>query len=867
MTAQARQRRSLLFLLVGIIVMIVVIVLGAHSAHHYYTQRDRMSKEMRQDAAESIARLTKTLAPLIEAYAVNEYDNLVATEIEMHQLYAVVVLDLNMGNVLGQDAYISGKIRDRDDHVVDLDYSDAEQRQQLASVFFTDVAPIHSATGELIGRVSVYITDVAMEQALARVFGESLMATSTMALLLITSLIFFIQRLFVRPLVQIANTFEQRDSDGIPTFPAPDFAYREISMLTSTMNGMLDVIRQSRDLLQQERRHLQSVIDGTNVGTWEWNVQTGETLFNARWAEIIGYSLEELAPISIDTWMRFAHPDDLKQSADLLSRHFAGDLPFYEIETRMRHKAGHWVWVLDRGKVATWTEDGKPLLMSGTHQDISQRKQAEADLLEAKHAAEAANVAKSRFLATMSHEIRTPMNGILGMAQLLLSSSMSEAERRDCARTILNSGQTLLTLLNDILDLSKVEAGKFTLEEGVIEPWQILHETHVLFFDSAMSKGLAMKFHWRGPDGQRYQGDPHRLRQMLANLVNNAIKFTSKGEIQIESREVAGPEDAVCLEFSVSDSGLGIGADKIDLLFKPFSQADNATSRQFGGSGLGLSIVRSLALLMGGDVGVESTPEHGSRFWFRIRTERVVGGAESRQAERKPNALSAQLRRQQVLSGHVLIVEDNPTNQLVINALLNKMGITTHVAENGQLAVDLITVQAASFDAILMDLEMPVLDGHEATRRIRDWESTNHRARLPIIALTANAFAEDRERSLRSGMDDFLAKPIIAEDLMAVLGKWLKPGRPSSTNSSATAPETKTSADRALNVPRFLELSEALIAMFKLGKFDAVHRFSELEALLQETSQADALIEVRRAVQEFQFEKAVVALSRIRDKL
>lgn len=860
MVAQARQRKSLLYLLIGIIVTTVVSVLGAHSAHLYDVQREKMGEEMRQDAAESIARLTKTIAPFIEAYAINEYDNLIATEIELRQHYAIVVRDRNMGKVLGQDEYISGKIRGSDGQVVDLDYADAGQRQRLESVFFMDSAPLRSASGDPLGSISVYITDAAMQLELRRVFLQSMVTTVTMAVLLIVLLVFFTLRLFVRPLVQIAQAIEQRDSDGIPTSPAPDFAYREIAVLTDTMNGMLDVIRRSRDSLQLERARLKNVIDGANAGTWEWNVQTGELIINARWAEMIGYTLNELTPASYETWGKNLHPDDLKSTLSLLDQHLIGAVPEFRVEIRMRHKLGHWVWILAMGRVATRTPDLKPLLMSGTHIDISESKRAEADLREAKISAEAANVAKSRFLATMSHEIRTPMNGILGMAQLLLSSSMSETERKDCARTVLNSGQTLLTLLNDILDLSKVEAGKLSLEQGVIEPRQILHETQALFFDSARNKGLAIDFHWLGKDGQRYRGDPHRLRQMLANLVNNAIKFTAQGRIEIESKEIKCREGAVCLEFSVSDSGVGIAADKIDLLFKPFSQADDSTSRQFGGSGLGLSIVRSLAQLMGGDVGVDSAPGNGSRFWFRIFTERLTAGDESRQLERDASAAHASSGQQQTLSGRVLVVEDNPTNQLVITALLNRMGVDTRVAENGQLAVEMITAHAEPFDAVLMDLLMPVLDGYSATERIRDWEYANQRPHLPIIALTANAFPENRAHCQRIGMDDFLAKPVIADELAKALGHWLKPGA-----ADAPLPEIDAGTDRTLDLPRFLELSDALLAMFKQGMFEALDRFNALEALAAGTAVAAPLIEVRQALQEFQFDRAAKALSRIRD--
>jgi PAS domain S-box-containing protein len=853
MAAQARKRRSLLSLLAGIIVTTVVIVFGVYSAHLYYAQRHKMIEAMRQNATESLTRLTRLIAPFIEAYAINEYDNLVATEIDMRHFYAIVVRDLNMGKVLGQHEYISGKIRGSDGLIVDLDDANAGQRQQLESAYFTDSAPIHSVSGKFIGHVSVYNTDEAMQQALARVFRDSMVVTTTMALLLIASLLFFIQRLFLRPLAQIANAIEQRDSDGIPTSPAPDFAYREVSVLTDTINSMLDVIRRSRDSLQQERARLQSVIDGTHVGAWEWNIQTGETLFNERWAEIVGYTLAELEPVSIETWIRLAHPDDLQRSGELLEAHFADQTDFYDCEARMRHKDGHWVWVHDRGRVAAWTEDGHPLLMAGTHQDITDRKRAEADLIEAKQAAEAANIAKSRFLATMSHELRTPMNGILGMAQLLLSSGpLSEAQYQDYARIILHSGQSLLTLLNDILDLSKVEAGKLILAEGMVAPAELLQETAALFAGNAHAKGLVLSAHWTGPTHRRYRGDPHRLRQMLSNLVNNAIKFTVRGEVCIKAAEVEGDGPSALLEFTVSDTGIGIPADQQALLFQPFSQVDNSTTRQFGGTGLGLSIVRHLAEAMGGAVGVTSVPGEGSRFWFRVRLKLLAEGCD----RRAPRATSTESAGLPCLRGRVLLVEDDLTNQTVIRALLRSLGIESRIAANGQLGVARLIAEADQIDAILMDIQMPVLDGYAATAQIRAWETAQQRTPLPIIALTANAFPEDRMHCLNAGMDDYLAKPVDRQALAALLEKWL----PAADPVPATAP---AAAPRPLDWPAFQAQTEALLPLLAQGKFDALDRFAALEALAAGTPLAGELAEIGRQLQAFRFAEAHQNLTRM----
>ena len=249
------------------------------------------------------------------------------------------------------------------------------------------------------------------------------------------------------------------------------------------------------------------------------------------------------------------------------------------------------------------------------------RRQSEDEAVRAKETAEAANLAKSQFLATMSHEIRTPLNGVLGMAQLLLQPGVSEDERQVFTRTILNSGQTLLTLLNDILDLSKVEAGKLDLAFVAYDPRRIVEETNALFAELAKSKDVNIESVWRGPPGRRYRVDPTRLRQMLSNLVGNAIKFTEHGSVRVDAAEVECNAGNAVIEFAVTDSGIGIPPDKLPLLFTPFSQVDSSDTRQYGGTGLGLSIVRSLAELMNGNAGGDSEPGKGSRFWFRIRAD------------------------------------------------------------------------------------------------------------------------------------------------------------------------------------------------------------------------------------------------------
>ena len=490
---------------------------------------------------------------------------------------------------------------------------------------------------------------------------------------------------------------------------------------------------------------------------------------------ITGYCREEL--IGQSSRMLYRSDDEFEQvnhqSDAKISERGIG-----EVETH---------WLLRDGKVRDICISNTPIdlddMTKGTTfsaQDITERKAHQIELERAKADAEAANRAKSRFLATMSHEIRTPMNGILGMAQMLLTPNLQDSVRRDYARTILSSGHTLLTLLNDILDLSKIEAGKLQLESTVFAPASLIQEISNLFAGTAHAKELQLDVQWHGAADQRYLSDSTRLRQMLSNLVGNALKFTRSGQVRIDVKELERFEQTSVLEFAVTDTGIGIPADRLGLLFKPFSQTDSATTREFGGSGLGLSIVSNLAKAMGGDVGASSEPGHGSRFWFKVQASRVKFPLDSRKVERVPGQ-DFITGVETKLSGHVLVAEDNLVNCMVIESMLVRLGLTVKMVHDGQQAVDAITqlhlesdsIQHNRTDLILMDLQMPTMDGYNATKIIRNWESDHKRSQLPIIALTANAFDEDRQHCMAVGMNDFLTKPIAIEALRNTLTRWL----------------------------------------------------------------------------------------------
>lgn len=561
----------------------------------------------------------------------------------------------------------------------------------------------------------------------------------------------------------------------------------------TTMTDITDRKAMENSLRENQNR-LDIALQSASMAPWHWDIIENKLYLDSKACLLLGLDPEEFNG-TLRSFLGAVHPDDrmkLKQARDrTISRGV-----FYEQEFRAVWPDGSIHYIMAHGKLLHGSS-GTMTKIHGLIGDISQAKQVEQELLatnlqleeamaranQMAIEAELANIAKSEFLANMSHEIRTPMNGIIGMTELLMDTPLTDEQRR-YARSVQASGQALLRIINGILDFSKIEAGKLDLEKVVFNLQELFDCLTPPLAMGAREKGIEFICTIDPDVPLRLQGDSGRLGQILTNLAGNAVKFTSTGKVSIHVKVEHETDKDVILCFSVKDTGIGIQREKLEIIFNKFTQADASTTRQFGGTGLGLAISKQLAEMMGGQMGVESTQGEGSHFWFTAYMEKqdddsekmTSHGSDLKDALAVPmNDSSIALQRVSEFKNKgflILVAEDNVTNQQITLGILKKLGFMAHAVGNGAKAVEALS-ETTAYNLVLMDMQMPVMNGLEAAREIRNPDSRVNNHDIPIVAITANAMEEDRKRCLEAGMNDYISKPVTPWSLAKVITKWL----------------------------------------------------------------------------------------------
>ncbi len=762
--------RILIVTLIGVTALVMTAFGVFEYSRQYHTRMDDLQAKL-----DSIsAQLSVVLVNPMWTFNITDITKVIESFLKDKEVYAVFVEDEE--RFIGRTQDAAGNISPMPGRI--------SYRRGFSSendIFFK---------GEKIGVIGVSLTTIYVEKELRNILVYLLLSFFILNFLLVAITFSVLMRTVVTPLKIIENyAIKMSASAGMEDtcIPGQGFA-RELDNLKNSIQNMIGQLKnryfelkKSQTALKETEQKYREIFDNAAEGIFQ-TTQDGRLITaNPALAMIFGYDsprdiLESVANVANDLYVDSSKREEFLHIINSKKR-----IRHFETEAYRKDKSVISVSVTAH---SVFDENTNFLYYEGMIEDITQKKKAE-ELKIAKDAAEATSRAKSVFLANMSHEIRTPINGIMGLTGLALKTDLT-AKQQDYLEKIGSTTHDLLAIINDILDFSKIEAGELNMDHVVFALDDVWVSLSDIFAKKCAEKELEFRFSVEDDVPAGLVGDPLRVRQILINLTGNAVKFTQRGEIAIRVALAMKKRDRVMLKFSVRDTGIGIEQKNLAKIFTPFSQGEPFITRKYGGTGLGLSICKQLVEMMGGEIWVESKPGHGACFTFTAGF-----GLQSREQETeivRPERILSKIINKGGLKGvRVLLVEDNSINSQIAAEILESQGMKVINAENGLEAVKIFSSPTDNgllrFDAVLMDVQMPVMNGFEATRRIRQRESKDLRPkglkelpRIPIIAMTAHAMKGDREKCIESGMDDYITKPIDPDRLFATMGKWISPG-------------------------------------------------------------------------------------------
>ncbi|MDQ2087060.1 response regulator [Herbivorax sp. ANBcel31] len=509
--------------------------------------------------------------------------------------------------------------------------------------------------------------------------------------------------------------------------------------------------KEMEENLKRSQEQFELAINGSKDGIWDWDVKTNKLFLSPRWKDMIGYKDEELENV-FSTFESRIHPDDKENVLKYVNNYLEGKIPFYNMEFRFRHKEGHYLWMLARGE-ALRDEDGKPYRMAGSHTDITEVKEKEKEIIRQKEKAEAANVAKSQFIANMSHEIRTPMNGVIGFLQLLDMTEVDE-EQKSYLKNIKRSSDALLAVINDILDISKIEAGKLEIENIAFNLRSSVEEAVAQFSAKALEKDIELSVVFNFDVPKMLIGDPARLRQVISNIVHNGVKFTDKGSVCLSVGLINEREKICKILFEIKDTGIGISESYINQIFMPFRQEDASTTRKYGGTGLGLPICKNIVEMMGGKIEVQSKKGEGSTFSFSLVFKKTQDEYSIKSSDYSD-----------LKNTKILIVDNNDEDKNIIKTYLKDTGCTCDEIDDSLEAFGVIiqSIGDTKYDVILIEKDLGEVTGFDLAAALKAIPLTK---KTPLILLDSCPVKGEANKAKKSGFLAYISKPFIKYELL-----------------------------------------------------------------------------------------------------